>query len=440
MRKTYQGSKNKSKGKFQVVGERQLAVDVPLPLVEAWEELQPEVEQLTGMAGLKIIQAVIEEEVTRRVGPPHRPDPGSAALRWGRQAGYVIFGGQKVAIARPRVRTRQGEEVALENYARLQHDGRRQRAVRQGILAGLTTRNYRRAVDAVIEGYGIEKSSISREFVAASAAQLQQLCERKLEALDLVAVLIDGKEVGGQTLVVALGIARRGNKHVLGLWQGATENTTVVKSLLEDLVARGLDSTRRYLFVIDGAKALRAAIERVFGDRAAVQRCQIHKRRNVKAHLPESAQGDYDRRIRNAYALTGYAEAKAELEKIFRQLERINPSAARSLEEGMEETLTVHRLGVGWLLRRTLASTNTIESCLSTVERVARNVKRWRPGPQALRWTAAGLLEAEEHFRKVKGYRELEVLHRRMNPQCRCEFCTQLRSSESQLLAQQEVA
>ena len=190
----------------------------------------------------------------------------------------------------------------------------------------------------------------------------------------------------------------------------------MVKELLEDLVARGLNPDRRYLFVIDGAKALRTGIERVFGERAEVQRCQIHKRRNVKEHLPNSAQGDTDRRIRNAYQMTGYAEAKAELGKIFRQLERINPSAARSLEEGLEETLTVHRLGVGALLRQTLASSNPIESCFSTVEKVARNVKRWRAGNHALRWTATGLLEAEKKFRRVKGFRDLEILQRKLNP------------------------
>jgi putative transposase len=416
MRKSYQGTAGKSKAKFEVVGERQLAVGLPLPLVEVWEDLQPAVEHLAGLAGLKIIRAVIEDEVTRRVGPRHQPDPASRCLRWGQQPGYVVFAGQKVAVERPRVRTRQGEEVPLDSYARLQHDGRRQRAVREGIVAGLTSRNYQRAVQSVLEGYGIEKSSVSRQFVQASAAQLKELCEKKLDGLDLVAILIDGIHLGQQVLVVALGIETSGKKHVLGLWQGATENTTVVKELLEDLVARGLSSEKRYLFVIDGAKALRAAIERVFGERAQVQRCQIHKRRNVKEHLPKSAQGDTDRRIRNAYAMTDYTAAKAELEKIFRQLERINPSAARSLEEGLEETLTVHRLGVGTLLRRTLASTNPIESCLSTVERVARNVKRWRAGDHALRWTATGLLEAERTFRKVKGYRELEILQRKLNP------------------------
>jgi len=412
----YQSSAKKSTKKFEVMGSREVAVRLPLPLVEVWEELQPEVERLTGLAGLKIIRAVIEEEVMRRVGPRHQPDAASSCLRWGQQPGYVVFAGQKVAVERPRVRTRQGEEVQLDSYARLQHDGRRQRAVREGIVAGLTSRNYRRAGQSVLEGYGIEKSSVSRQFVQASAAQLKELYEKRLEELDLVAILIDGIHLGKQVLVVALGIESSGKKQVLGLWQGATENTTVVKELLEDLVARGLAPDRRYLFVIDGAKALRAGIERVFGGRAEVQRCQIHKRRNVKEHLPKSAQGDTDRRIRNAYAMTDYTAAKAELEKIFRQLERINPSAARSLEEGLEETLTVHRLGVGTLLRRTLASTNPIESCLSTVERVARNVKRWRAGDHALRWTATGLLEAERTFRKVKGYRELEFLQRKLNP------------------------
>jgi putative transposase len=412
----YQSSVKKSTKKFEVLGSKEVAVRLPLPLVEVWEELQPEVEHLTGLAGLKIIRAVIEDEVMRRVGPRHQPDSASSCLRWGQQSGYVVFAGQKVAVQRPRVRTRQGEEVQLDSYARLQHDGRRQRAVREGIVAGLTSRNYRRAVDSVLSGYGIEKSSVSRQFVAASAAQLKKLHEKRLEELDLVAILIDGIHLGKQVLVVALGIESSGKKQVLGLWQGATENTTVVKELLEDLVARGLNPERRYLFVIDGAKALRAGIERVFGERAEVQRCQIHKRRNVKEHLPKSAQGDTDRRIRNAYAMTGYAEAKAELEKIFRQLERINPSAAHSLEEGLEETLTVHRLGVGGLLRQTLASSNPIESCLSTVERVARNVKRWRAGDHALRWTATGLLEAEKKFRRVKGYRELDRLQRKLNP------------------------
>jgi len=416
MAEKYQRCVQKSTKKFEVLGRKEVAMRLPLPLVEVWEELQPEVEQLTGLAGLKIIRAVIEDEVTRRVGPRYQPTSDGGCRRWGQQPGYVVFAGQKVPVQRPRVRTREGQEVELETYTRLQHDGRRQRAVREGIVAGLTSRNYQRAVQSVLDGYGIQKSSVSREFVQASAAQLKKLCEKNLAKLDLVAVLIDGIHLGKQVLVVALGIEKSGKKHVLGLWQGATENTVVVKDLLEDLVARGLAAERRYLFVIDGAKALRAAIQRVFGERAEVQRCQLHKRRNVAEYLPKNAQGDYDRRIRNAYAMTDYAEAKAELQKIFRQLERVNPSAAHSLEEGLEETLTAHRLGVGELLRRSLTNTNPIESCLSTVERVARNVKRWHGGDQALRWTATGLLEAERKFRKVKGFRELPALQHKLNP------------------------
>jgi putative transposase len=410
VRNKYQRKERKSNHKFEVVGGQELMVRVPLPMAEVWAEMQAKVEELTGQAGLQILRAILENEVTRRVGPPHRPNPTAGCVRWGKQPGYVVFAGQKIPLERPRVRTREGQEVELEQ------DGKLQRAVRERMVAGLSTRNYRRAVESVVEGYGIEKSSVSRQFVEASSNQLRVLCERRLEDLNLVVLMIDGIHFGGQVLVVALGIAESGEKHVLGVWQGASENTTVVKGLLEDLVDRGLDLQRRYLVVMDGSKALRAGVERVFGDQVEVQRCQIHKRRNVKEYLPENCQKDYDRRMRNAYAMNNYAEAKEALQKIFRQLERINPSAARSLEEGLEETLTVHRLGVGAVLRRKLATTNPIESCLSTVQRVARNVKRWREGNQPLRWTATGLLEAEKKFRRIKGYREILLLKERLNP------------------------
>ncbi len=416
MRNRYQRRKGKSIAKFEVVGGRELALRLPLPLAEVWEELQAEVERLTGEAGLKILRAILEDEVTRRVGPPHRPNPASGAVRWGRQPGYVIFGGQKVALERPRARTRQGQEIELESYQKLQQDGRMQRAVAERMVAGLSTRHYHRAVETLLEGYGIRRSSVSRHFVQATAHQLRQLCERSLKDLALVALLIDGIEFAGQVMIVALGLEENGAKHVLGLWQGATENATVVKSLLEDLVERGLSVERRYLFVLDGSKALRAAVERVFGERAEVQRCQLHKIRNVLEHLPDHCRADWRRRMRAAYSMSDYGAAKAALERLWRQLVEINPSAARSLEEGMEETLTVHRLGVAPLLRRTLASTNPIESCLGTVRRVSRNVSRWQGGDHIARWTAAGLLEAETKFRTVKGYRELKQLAGRLNP------------------------
>jgi transposase-like protein len=229
-----------------------------------WAEMQAQVEELTGQAGLQILRAILENEVTRRVGPPHRPNPTAGCVRWGKQSGYVVFGGQKIPLERPRVRTREGQEVELESYGQLQQDGKLQRAVRERMVAGLSTRNYRRAVESVVEGYGIEKGSVSRQFVAASCNQLRVLCERRLEDLNLVVLMIDGIHFGGQVLVVALGIAEGGAKHVLGVWQGATENTTVVKGPLEDLVDRGLNRQRRYLVVMDGSKALRAGVERVF--------------------------------------------------------------------------------------------------------------------------------------------------------------------------------
>ena len=265
MRNKYQRKERKSIHKLEEGKGPELLVRVPLPMAEVWAEMQAKVEELAGEAGLQILRAILENEVGRRVGPPHRPNPSAGCVRWGKQPGYVVFAGKKIPLERPRVRTREGQEVELESYRQLQQDGKLQRAVQEGVVAGLSTRNYGRAVDSVLEGYGIAKSSVSRQFVAASSNQLRVLCERRLEDLNLVVLMIDGIHFGGQVLVVALGIAEGGEKHVLGVWQGATENTTVVKGLLEDLMDRGLDMQRRYLVVIDGSKALRAGVERVFG-------------------------------------------------------------------------------------------------------------------------------------------------------------------------------
>ena len=423
MKKGYQRSGRKSSSlggkqreKFEMVDGREVAMRLPLPIAEVWEELQAEVERLTGEAGLKILSAVLEDEVRQKVGARYQPDPELGARRWGSQPGYVVFGGQKIGLDRPRVRKREGGEVELESDRKLQQDGRMQRAVRERLVCGLSSRKYRRAVQSVLAGYGIARSSVSRHFVRATASELAQLGERRLEHLKLVVVMIDGIEFAGQIMIVALGLDEEGHKHMLGLWQGATENATVVKSMLEDIVGRGLDTQRKYLFVLDGSKALRAAVERVFGHDTDVQRCQLHKLRNVADHLPERCRTDWRRRMRAAYNMTDYEEARKALERLWRQLVDINPSAARSLEEGMEETLTVHRLGVGPLLRRTLASTNPIESCMSTVRKVTRRVTRWQGGDHIARWTAAGLLEAEKGFRRIKGYRELRALVQKLNP------------------------
>jgi transposase-like protein len=251
---------------------------------------------------------------------------------------------------------------------------------------------------------------VSRELVAATKGALQKLCERRLEHLRLAVLMIDGKQLYGECVVTALGVDVQGNKHVLGLMQGATENSTVVQQLLDDLVERGLDTTQAMLTVLDGGKALRKAVRNTLGDRSPVQRCQLHKRRNVKELLPQEFQGSADQRIKAAYAMKDFDQAKAQLEKTVEWLEGINPSAAASLREGLEETLTLHRLGLPEALRKSFQSTNLIESALSVASDVAGRVKRWRAGDMRLRWLAAGLLAAEKQFRRVRGHKLMPKL------------------------------
>lgn len=264
---------------------------------------------------------------------------------------------------------------------------------------------------------GVSRSSVSRQVMEASEAELKRLLERRFDDVKLLVIYIDGIQFGEHVVIGALGVDEKGHKHVLALREGATENFTVAKELLEDLVARGVQPNQKRLFVIDGSKALRAAINAVFGSQQPVQRCRSHKLRNVMDHLPEEQKSQVKSAMRAAYAMTGYAEATQALKRLWRQLCDVNPSAARSWEEGMEETLTLHRLGVSPLLRRSLATTNLIESCLSTVRHVARNVKHWQGGDHVARWTAAGLLEAEKKFRRVQGYRELRELNRVLHPE-----------------------
>ena len=236
---------------------------------------------------------------------------------------------------------------------------------------------------------------------------MREFLERDLSGLDLCAIFIDGIEFKGTLLVVALGLGHDGKKHVLGLWQGATENTEVCKSLLEDMQRRGMDTTRDYLFVLDGSKALRCAVAKVFGSDVLVQRCQTHKRRNVREHLPPEHQNAIDARIGAAYKMTTYEEARKSLDLTVRYLQRLNPSAAASLREGLEETLTIHKLGVTGLLRKTLTTTNPIESCFSVARTITGRVKRWRSGDMVQRWAVAALLRAEKKFNRVKGYRDI---------------------------------
>jgi putative transposase len=374
--------------------------------------LQQSLDQFAIEIGRRVALGLLEDEVQERCGPRHQwGQADRQATRHGRQAGYVCVGGQKIAIERPRVRSSDGSgEVALARYAQLQHPDALPQAFLRRMVRGVSTRNYERVIDLASEGFGVKKSSVSRGFVQASAHSLKAWSSRSLAGTRYVAIFLDGVDYAGDTLLVAVGVTEKGYKHVLGLRHGGTENAQVVTSLLEELIARGLDASGPTLFVLDGAKALVAGVKRLFGQQAVIQRCQIHKRRNVQAHLPERHHAELNRRLTEAYGQSSFCKARAGLEHTVRWLHRIRPDAAASLEEGLAETLTVIRLGVPKTLRRTLASTNVIESALSMTRTVTARVKRWRDGDMRRRWCSAGLMHAEEKFNRVKGHRQIPQL------------------------------
>lgn len=271
-------------------------------------------------------------------------------------------------------------------------------------------RDYEGTVDELCDGYGVKKSSVSRHWKAASSKELEKLMQRPLGELDLFAIMIDGIHLDRFTIVAAIGFAADGTKHVLGLWLGATENSTVVRSLLTDLRERGLRTDRETLFVLDGAKALHKGVKDVFGDQAIIQRCQQHKKDNVVSYLNKGSQALIRQRLKVAWGLTSYAEAKKDLLKIVDYLEGISHQAANSLREGLEETLTLHRLKASPGLRRAFSTTNSIESCFSRSRDLIRNVKNWKNEDMASRWAGAVFLKAEKKFRKIRGYREIPLL------------------------------
>jgi transposase-like protein len=322
--------------------------------------------------------------------------------------------GQKVPLERPRVRTTDDKEVRLGSYEMFHRGEPLTETVWEKLMLGLSTRKYGQAVREFTEAYGLEKSAISEHFIDASREKLKGMMERRLEKTRLCALLIDATPFAGQQLVAALGIGEDGRKTILGIRQGATENATVVGELLADLVDRGLDFTEPRLYVLDGGKALSAAVKKHAGESAAIQRCQVHKRRNVLDHLTDEQKSAVAKKLNAAYALEDYATAKQALNALHRELMDLNPSAARSLGEGMEETLTVHRLHLPMQLRKTMASTNVIESAFSIVEQVCKNVKRWHGGDQRERWVGSGLLVAEKQFRRVTGYKQIPALIREL--------------------------
>ncbi len=394
--------------------------DLPLGVQEALGELVGAAKDgllaLSVGVGLGVLTELMEEEVEEVVGPKGRHDRDRTAVRHGHDPGEVTLGGRRVAVERPRVRTVDDEaEVALATYAHFADRDPLTRVVLEQMLAGVSTRRFRRTREPV--GTEVEqtarstsKSAVSREFVARTRENLNALMARRLDDMRLAVMMIDGIDLKGRTNVVALGITTEGVKIPLGLWEGSTENATVATALLSDLVHRGLDPEQGILFAIDGAKALRKAIRTVFGDRAPVQRCVRHKERNVLEHLAERDRPTVKRRLRRAWKLDDHDKALADLQLLAGELDRSHPGAASSLREGLEETLTLTRLGITGKLKATLESTNPCESMIECVRRSSRNVKRWQNGDMALRWTAAGMLEAEQQFRRIIGYKDLAKL------------------------------
>ena len=362
--------------------------------------------------GRLVAVGLLEAEAEQLCGEryQHRPQE-RIATRHGGQRGWAMLAGQKVPLERPRVRHTDGRgEAKLQVYRQLQNPANLREAALRRIVHGVSARNYERVVEETREGFGVKRSSISRHYVRVMAGRIREFCERRWDEVRFVAIIIDGKSFARETMVAVLGITAAGEKRMLGLRQGATENAQVCKELLESLRERGVRTDVPTLFVLDGAKALQAAVKSVWGDNALVQRCQVHKKRNVKEHLVESHWPELSARLSEAYGETDYARALTLMKQTATWLERINPDAAASLREGMEETLTVVRLGVHAKLRQTLSNTNVMESAFSVVEQVTGRVKRWRPGDMRWRWCVAGLLHAEQHFRRVDGYRHIPAL------------------------------
>ncbi len=355
------------------------------------------------------------EEVDDVVGLKGKHNAERTAVRHGHEAGEVTLGGRRVAVERPRVRTADGEsEVELATYQHFADRDPLARVVLERMLAGVSTRRYRRTQEPVGEeietrARSTSKSAVSRTFVERTREALSELMSRQLGDLRLAVMMLDGLELKGRMMIVALGITTQGVKVPLGLWEGSTENATVATALLSDLVERGLDPEQGMLFVLDGSKALRKAVRSVFGE-VPVQRCLWHKERNVLGHLPERDRPQVKARMRRAWQETDYPRARATATARGRARKHAHPGAAGRSREGVQETLTVIQLGINGKLRRTLESTNPFESMIDTVRTTQRNVKHWSSGEMGLRWTAAGMLEAEKQFRKVIGYTDLPRL------------------------------
>ncbi len=383
-----------------------------LPLVDQIEQAEVALDELIDVLGRATVEMVLRLSAERIAGAPHPGKKGGAVGWHGREEGTVCLKERKLRVKRPRLRKKgQGEdgEVPIPAYEVMRSDEKLGSRMLEILLRGVSTRQYRAVLPEMAETVGVSRSSVSREAMGASEEELRRLCERRLEELDLLIIYLDGVIFGDHHVLVAVGVDAEGHKHVLGLAEGASENQAVAKGLLEDVVRRGVRTDRKYLFVIDGSRALRAAIDAVFGADHPVQRCRHHKIENVMGYLPEYLKGQTQAAMRSAFRLAA-REGMARLEKQAEWLEREYPSAAASLREGLAEMFTVSRLGLSPSLARCLVSTNVIESPHSGVRLRTRRVCRWRDGKMVLRWAAAALLMTEQNFRKIMGYRDLWML------------------------------
>jgi putative transposase len=362
--------------------------------------------------GLAVLDELFEAEVVRLAGAKGRHDVDRRAYRHGHEPRQVTLGGRRVQVNKPRVRSVEEEEIELRTFRTFAKRDLLNEAALGRMLAGLSTRRYSAGLEPVgnVEARATSKSAISHRFIQGTEQKLAELFGRDLSQLDLVAMFIDGVEIAEHCVVVALGVDADGRKHPLGLWEGTTENKTVCNALLGNLIERGLHIEQPRLFVIDGGKAIRAAVMSTFGTYAVVQRCREHKRRNVLEHLPQTERVFVSRKLNKAWSEPDARRAEAQLSALAKHLETKHPGAAASLLEGLEETLTVTRLGLSGSLLDTFKSTNPIESMNSIARDVTGNVKRWKNGKMVVRWMAAGLLDAEKRFRKVKGYRDMAML------------------------------
>ena len=382
-----------------------------LPMIDMIEQSSQAIDELIDVVGRGAVEAVLQLSAQELTGAKSQGRKVERAneVRWhGRQWGSVALSDRKLRVERPRLRDREGE-VAIPAYAALQDDERMSARMLELLLSGVSTRDYQKVIREMAETAGVSKSNVSREFIAESATKLQELNERPLPAEPLLIVYLDGMVYGEHHVLAAVGVDRQGFKHALGMRLGSSENAVVVKDLLAELVARGLEPKVMRLFVIDGSKALRKAVKEVFGDYAVVQRCRTHKLRNVLSYLPKHLQDQVAAVLRAAYKLP-YKEGLARLKTQAAWLQKEYPQAASSLLEGLEETFTVNRLGLTATLMKCLTTTNIIENPNGTVRRQTRRVCRWQDGTMVLRWAASALLNAEKKFRRVSGHRELWML------------------------------